>query len=64
VTWGRLLEFSVFDRKLIQEFIRKYALHGPEQTARDGQYGFKLTDPAKVVSTINDDKLCPEKMYF
>uniref|UniRef100_A0A182M5D9 Uncharacterized protein n=1 Tax=Anopheles culicifacies TaxID=139723 RepID=A0A182M5D9_9DIPT len=61
VTWHATLEFSVLERKIVESFIEKYALTGPEQTHRDGQYEHLLLEPAKVVSTIDDSVLCPKK---
>uniref|UniRef100_A0A2M3ZEG3 Putative secreted peptide n=1 Tax=Anopheles braziliensis TaxID=58242 RepID=A0A2M3ZEG3_9DIPT len=61
VTWHATLEFSVLVRSTVESFIEKYALKGPEQTHRDGQYDHLLLDPAKVVSTEDDSVLCPKK---
>lgn len=61
VTWHATLEFSVLERTIVESFIEKYALKGPEQTHRDGQYDHLLLEPAKVVSTIDDSTLCPKK---
>ncbi|XP_308840.5 uncharacterized protein LOC1270164 [Anopheles gambiae] len=61
VTWHATLEFSVLERTIVEAFIEKYALKGPEQTHRDGQYDHLLVDPAKVVSTEDDSVLCPKK---
>uniref|UniRef100_A0A182SQC1 39S ribosomal protein L54, mitochondrial n=1 Tax=Anopheles maculatus TaxID=74869 RepID=A0A182SQC1_9DIPT len=58
VTWHATLEFSVLERTIVESFIEKYALKGPEQTHRDGQYDHLLVEPAKVVSTIDDSTLC------
>ncbi|XP_055627039.1 uncharacterized protein LOC129769051 [Toxorhynchites rutilus septentrionalis] len=60
VAWGALLEFSVLQRDVVENFIRTYALKGPEQISRDGQYDHLLLAPAQVVSTIDDDVLCPK----
>lgn len=61
VSWGALLEFSVLQREVVEDFIREHALRGPEQTARDGQYDHLLLAPAEVVSTIDDAELCPKQ---
>ncbi|XP_058121729.1 uncharacterized protein LOC131281048 [Anopheles ziemanni] len=61
VTWHAILEFSVLERNIVESFIRKYALKGPEQTHRDGQYDHMLIEAAEVVSTIDDSVLCPNK---
>lgn len=60
VTWGALLEFSVLQRDVVEDFIRLYSLKGPEQVARDGQYEELLLEPAQVVSTIEDEVICPK----
>ncbi|XP_053687903.1 uncharacterized protein LOC128737312 [Sabethes cyaneus] len=59
VTWGALLEFSVLQREIVEDFIRIYALRGPEQVARDGQYEELLVEPAKIISTLEDEVICP-----
>uniref|UniRef100_A0A182IK61 DUF3105 domain-containing protein n=1 Tax=Anopheles atroparvus TaxID=41427 RepID=A0A182IK61_ANOAO len=61
VTWHAILEFSVLERTIVESFIEKYALKGPEQTHRDGQYDHMLLEAAEVVSTIDDSILCPKK---
>lgn len=60
VTWHAKLEFSVLERSVVEDFIRQYALKGPEQTSRDGQYDHLLVEPAQVVSTRDDEVLCPK----
>ncbi|XP_055608611.1 uncharacterized protein LOC129755931 [Uranotaenia lowii] len=60
VAWGALLEFSVLEREVVEDFIREHALRGPEQTARDGQYDHLLLEPAQIVSTLDDEVLCPK----
>ncbi|XP_055537761.1 uncharacterized protein LOC129725698 [Wyeomyia smithii] len=60
VTWNTLLEFSVLQREIVEAFIRQYALKGPEQLSRDGQYEELLLEPAQVVSTIEDEVICPK----
>ncbi|XP_058066614.1 uncharacterized protein LOC131216206 [Anopheles bellator] len=61
VTWHATLEFSILVRNIVESFIEKYALKGPEQTYRDGQYDHLLLNPAQVVSTLDDSVLCPKK---
>lgn len=63
VAWGALLEFSVLQREVLEDFIREHALKGPEQTARDGQYDHLLLAPAEVVSTVDDGELCPKQQH-
>lgn len=60
VTWHAKLEFSVLERTVVEDFIRAYSLKGPEQTSRDGQYDHLLVEPAAVVSTRDDEVLCPK----
>lgn len=59
VAWGRSLEMSVIIPELVIAFIRMNALHGPEKTARDGQYLAGLLKNSKFVSDENDSNLCP-----
>lgn len=59
VAWGKSLEMSFIDPKIVIGFIRMNALQGPEKTARDGQYDSDLIEKAQIVSNINDDTLCP-----
>uniref|UniRef100_A0A182NZ83 DUF3105 domain-containing protein n=1 Tax=Anopheles dirus TaxID=7168 RepID=A0A182NZ83_9DIPT len=61
VTWHATLEFSVLEKTIVENFIAKYALKGPEQTHRNGQYDHLLLEPAIVVSTEDDSELCPKK---
>lgn len=60
VAWGALLEFSVLQREVVEDFIREHALKGPERISRDGQYDHLLLEPAQVVSTADDEVLCPK----
>lgn len=57
--WASSLEFSVIDKAMLIDFIRKYAKTAPEKTARDGQYKQLLTEPAKIVTDVDDFSLCP-----
>lgn len=59
IAWGRSLEMSVVDRELVVGFIRMNAKQGPEKMSRNGQYNGGVTEPAKVVSDIDDNNLCP-----
>ncbi|XP_063930790.1 uncharacterized protein LOC135142906 [Zophobas morio] len=61
VTWGHRLEMSKVAPELVLDFIRKHALKGPEQTARDGQYSLFLEKHADIVSDIGDHEIC--KVY-
>lgn len=48
------------DAKMAVEFIREHALHGYEKTHRDGYYDQLLIAPAEIVSTPDDQELCPK----
>jgi hypothetical protein len=56
--WATSLEFSVVDETMITNFIKNFALKGPEKTPKDGQYSEFLKEAAKVVSE-NDSEICP-----
>ncbi|GAB0093039.1 uncharacterized protein DMENIID0001_080910 [Sergentomyia squamirostris] len=59
VAWGKSMEMSVIDENLVKEFIRDNARKGPEMTHRDGQYGEQLLEAAEIVSSKDDEILCP-----
>lgn len=59
VAWGKSLELSYADPKVVMAFIRMNALQGPEKTSRQGQYRGGLIEPAAVVSNDDDSNLCP-----
>lgn len=50
---------NVVYSKLVLEFIKKYALQGPENIALQGKYDNLLINPAEIVSDNNDRELCP-----
>jgi hypothetical protein len=56
--WGISLEFAVFDRQLVVDFIKERAKKAPEKTFRNGQYKKLLIEPAKIVSDESDSDLC------
>ncbi|XP_050533675.1 uncharacterized protein LOC126901318 isoform X2 [Daktulosphaira vitifoliae] len=58
VTWGNRLYMNDVDTKLSIEFIKKYANHAKETTARDGQYDHLLIEKADVISP-DDITICP-----
>ncbi|XP_054272301.1 uncharacterized protein LOC128992638 [Macrosteles quadrilineatus] len=64
LSWGWRMLMPTADTKLAVEFIREHALHGYEKTHRDGYYDQLLVDPAKVVSTPEDQELCPKYKDF
>nr|XP_031835368.1 uncharacterized protein LOC116428188 [Nomia melanderi] len=59
VAWGCRLTMAYTDPETIKGFIRKYALKGPEDIPRDGQYDYGLIRPARIVSDVLDSNLCP-----
>lgn len=59
IAWGKSLELSVIDENVVIGFIRMNALQGPEKVSRDGQYSQALLRKAAIVSTPDDDLLCP-----
>ncbi|XP_044734581.1 uncharacterized protein LOC123296931 [Chrysoperla carnea] len=59
VAWGSRLLMSKIDPDIVVDFIRENALKGPEQVSRDGQFEQQLLRHAEVVTTIDDEKLCP-----
>lgn len=58
VTWGNRLYMNDVDTKLAVDYIKKYANHAKETTARDGQYDHLLIDAADVISP-DDVNICP-----
>lgn len=59
VAWGKSVEMSVIDADVVMGFIRMNALQGPEKVSRDGQYDQALISKAAVVTTQDDELLCP-----
>uniref|UniRef100_A0A1B6LXZ2 DUF3105 domain-containing protein n=1 Tax=Graphocephala atropunctata TaxID=36148 RepID=A0A1B6LXZ2_9HEMI len=59
MTWGWRLLLPNVDTSLAVQFIREHALHGYEKTHRDGFYDQLLVSPAEVVSTPDDQEICP-----
>uniref|UniRef100_A0A1B6GZR6 DUF3105 domain-containing protein n=1 Tax=Cuerna arida TaxID=1464854 RepID=A0A1B6GZR6_9HEMI len=59
MTWGWRLLMPTVDTSLAVEFIREHALHGYEKTHRDGFYDQLLVAPAAIVSTPDDQVICP-----
>lgn len=59
--WASSLEFSVIDKATLKDFIRNHAKTAPEKTSRDGQYKKLLTEPAKIITDVDDFKLCPNE---
>ena len=46
----------------IRQFIKEKALRGPEKLSDDGQFNLNLIEKALIVSNIDDNDLCPDKM--
>lgn len=59
IAWGKSVEMSVIDKDVVVGFIRMNALHGPEKVSRDGQYDQDLITKAAVITTQDDELLCP-----
>lgn len=59
VAWGVRMRMSVVNSSIIQDFIRKNALKGPERSPTDGQYAIVLQEEAQIVSDFEDSNLCP-----
>uniref|UniRef100_A0A2S2N9C5 Tumor protein p53-inducible protein 13 n=1 Tax=Schizaphis graminum TaxID=13262 RepID=A0A2S2N9C5_SCHGA len=58
VTWGNRLYMNDVDTKLATDYIKKYANHAKETTARDGQYDHLLIEAAELISP-DDINICP-----
>ncbi|XP_063226180.1 uncharacterized protein LOC134532996 [Bacillus rossius redtenbacheri] len=59
VAWGCRLTMNVVDDDTVEEFIKKYALKGPEKIDVDGQYREGLVMPAANASKMAFTELCP-----
>lgn len=59
VGWSATLELASFDFDMIKNFIKLYALTGPEKVFRDGQYGQLLVERAEYVTDVIDSQVCP-----
>lgn len=59
LAWGCRLDMSVVHDSTVKNFIKTYALRGPEHLSRDGVYNLGLIQAA---SEVDDDNtvLCPE----
>ncbi|XP_022920854.2 uncharacterized protein [Onthophagus taurus] len=58
VSWGRRLEMSMVDPKIVINFIKTFAKHGPERTHKDGQYGYKLLKASEPPLDVSDSIVC------
>lgn len=59
LSWGWRLTMPTAQPDIIQEFIQQHALKGPEAISRDGQYDIGLLTAARLVTTQEDDVICP-----
>lgn len=60
LSWGCRLTMSYVNPKVVNRFIRKKALRGPEwQIVDDGQFEDGLLSRAKIVTDPTDSVLCP-----
>lgn len=62
VGWSATLEMPLFDFNMIRNFIKLFALTGPEKVFRDGQYGQLLVEKAEYVTDAMDFQVCPDIM--
>jgi len=62
ISWGHRMTMAHVEEDKVVDFIRKYALHGPEgDLPKEGQYTLALLELAKAPegSDIEDSVLCP-----
>ncbi|XP_015121381.1 uncharacterized protein LOC107044130 isoform X2 [Diachasma alloeum] len=60
VAWGCRLEMSYVNPKIVQDFIRRKALRGPEAISRDGIFSDGIINKSKIVTDEDDTTLCPQ----
>ncbi|XP_011305041.1 uncharacterized protein [Fopius arisanus] len=63
VTWGCRLEMSYVNRNVVESFIRKKALRGPEAISKDGIFTDGLISKSRIVTDQDDTTLCP-RIHF
>lgn len=51
---------SVVDEDTVKTFIKKHALNGPEKIIGDGQYTEELINSAQIITTPEDQVICPD----
>lgn len=61
VSWGHRLAMSAVDAEVVHSFIRAHAKRGLEPYAKNGAYAQLLVAEADLVTTVDDDVLCPLK---
>lgn len=59
VSWGWAMTMSYVDEHHAVKFIKDHALHGPEALSDDGVFDNLLIKPANIVTTIDDESVCP-----
>ncbi|EEB19532.1 conserved hypothetical protein [Pediculus humanus corporis] len=62
LAWGVRFTMSTVYPNSIRQFIKEKALKGPEKLSDDGQFNLNLIEKALIVSNIDDNDLCPDKM--
>lgn len=50
---------SMVDEDVVKAFIKAHALKGPEKINADGQYTTELINSAQIITTIEDQIVCP-----
>ncbi|XP_011874122.1 PREDICTED: uncharacterized protein LOC105565485 [Vollenhovia emeryi] len=59
LSWGCRLTMSYSDPTVVNYFIRKKAIHGPERNGNDGQFADGLLSRSNIVTDRVDSMLCP-----
>lgn len=59
LAWGCRLTMSYVNPSVVQHFIRKRALRGPEKISDDGDFQDGLLNKAKIITDEDDTTLCP-----
>ncbi|XP_075221091.1 uncharacterized protein LOC142324201 isoform X2 [Lycorma delicatula] len=62
VTWGWAMIMSHVHQHNVERFIKEHALQGPEKLSQDGNYDYLLEKPAEIITTVDDDTLCPNSI--
>nr|XP_012225307.1 PREDICTED: uncharacterized protein LOC105673903 [Linepithema humile] len=60
LSWGCRLTMSYVNPTVVNHFIQKKALRGPEKTADDGQFEDRLLSRSSIVTDPLDSVLCPK----
>lgn len=59
LSWGWRMTMSTVQPDIVREFIKQHALQGAEAISRDGFYDTGLLVPAKILTSVDDDLICP-----